>query len=37
LDVLCQIPRAPHLAPDIKSAAREVQQMMDRFPISELM
>ncbi len=36
LDVLCQIPRTPHLSAEIKARAREAQLTMDRFPISEL-
>ncbi len=37
LDLLSQIPHAPHLPKDLKECARQAQFLLDRFPISEAM
>ncbi|MEN9225674.1 MAG: DEAD/DEAH box helicase [Thermostichus sp. DRC_bins_24] len=36
LDLLSQIPHVPHLPQDLRENARQAQNMLDRFPISEL-
>lgn len=36
LDLLSQIPHAPHLSRHLKEGAREAQRMLDRFPVSEV-
>jgi superfamily II RNA helicase len=36
LDLLSQIPHIPHLPAELRENAREAQEMLDRFPVSEL-
>lgn len=35
VDVLSQIPHVPHLSAAVQQAARQAQQLLDRFPITE--
>lgn len=36
LDILSQIPHAPHTSEGLRQNAKRAQQLMDRFPISEV-
>ncbi len=36
LDILSQIPYAPHTSTELRQNAKRAQQLMDRFPISEV-
>ncbi|MDS3859605.1 DEAD/DEAH box helicase [Thermosynechococcaceae cyanobacterium BACA0444] len=37
LDVLSQIPHAPHASPTLKKSATQARQLLDRFPVNDLL
>ncbi len=36
IDLLYQIPHVPHLPPQLYQAAKQAAQMIDRFPVNEV-